>query len=549
MKKICKNFFQCLDIYKMPMNVMFYSKEKISTNFNIMLSILFYCTLLTAFFQSDFFKKKHPKISDQVYDNKKASIELNEKNFGLNLWLYDDEDYIREIDNSYIFLNVTQMTYNYHIDEYDKKNYTLEPCQDPKYIDGFCIQNEEKIHLALSEETWNGEYNYLKIVLLLCNNQTFNNQCKSLEEIKDYVDGKYFAVGFYQYLVDAANYNDPISVDDQNFHEFTINKNFHQIYQISFMEAQLYHDENLLVDDGGEAIHTFYQIDSYPNFNFYEVSSDDEEIHNDELINFLIYPSRNKRIVKRKYISLIEALSNLGGLATFLNFFGVIISKISINAKIIRKVAKNLNKRENEDNKKENEVINKNKCENNIAKEHEKIEIKDSLFHNSVEMSLRNKNDIEMEKLEINSRNAIQCQNKSHPDQFKNKKESVYEKGHQLNINTVERIYFFDFLTYYIRHFFKFKLRYKDKLIEESQKFFVSNFEFSKLTKKSLDVDKIKLVLMDDHHQKIFNSIGYYDIEKIKKELLSIDNSNKINDRRYWIIEDRLSFLMKIVMS
>ena len=73
------------------------------------------------------------------------------------------------------------------------------------------------------------------------------------------------------------------------------------------------------------------------------------------LTKIQIFPSFNKRVITRKYQTLIEALSQLGGLASFLRIIGGFFLGFTKHIKILRTTKKelydiNLNYRKNENN-------------------------------------------------------------------------------------------------------------------------------------------------------------------------------------------------------
>lgn len=133
-----KNLGEAVDIFKSPLNMSFFSKEKVSTTFNKLMSLIFFAILMVDFSQSDFFKKQHPKLTDRIYDNKGASLELSKMNFGLNLWIIDKDWYYAPLDPSYISLEVSQVNYDYNTGIYNSDHFILENCTDAIFEHGFC---------------------------------------------------------------------------------------------------------------------------------------------------------------------------------------------------------------------------------------------------------------------------------------------------------------------------------------------------------------------------------------------------------------------------
>lgn len=545
--KFFKSIREALDIYKTPINVFFFSKERISTNFNMCLSIIFFVILLANLSQSDFFKKRHPQITDQTFGASKISLKLNKENFGLNLWFFDNSTYYNEIDPSYFTFELFEMSLDGLKEEYiEKKPFTLEPCTQVELESAFCVGNDSNIYLNLTEKSWLGEYSYLKLSVVLCQNETYNNQCKTIDQIYEFLQGKKFALGFNQYLIDMRNYESPSKIDAQTTIEFSLNKNMRQCSSLYLMEVELYSSENLFFDTEEQLIQKFYQKTAYFDYSFEIIdSNEDLDLINHELFVYYLYPTRNKRKITRKYTTLLEAFSNLGGLASFLNIFCVILSRFSIKVKIFQKLAKNIDKlKEEEQNNGEKQ---------SIASEHKRIAIKDLSYNNSVEMSLRNKNDIELEN-NIDKKNCIQIptKNKSHETSKDELKDIAFEIEHIKSKKN--KISFWSMIKYYFRKIFKMKLYHNDFIIENIQRNHISKFDFEVLMKIINDVEKLKLIILTEIETKIFDSITYISDENKKKygEMNNnlTQNYEQINRNKcFWIIKERLKLLFNIVFK
>lgn len=491
------------------------------------MSLIFFAILVIDFSQSDFFKKQHPKLTDRVYDNKGASLELTKVNFGLNLWIIDKDWYYAPYDPSYISLEVSQMIYNYQTGLYTPNNFTLENCTEEIFENGFCIKNNTSIFLNLTNETWSGEYSYLKIAMKFCNNNTFNNNCKSVDEIKEYVDRKTFRIDFSEYRIDMLNYYHPTNIEKQNTKDFFINKNMSQTFITSFLQIDLYNSENLIFDSK-ELIKTIYQIDNIPINTFYEWGNDEDRLPeinngNDAFFKFLIYPNPNKREIVRKYMTLLEAFSSLGGLASFLNFFAIFISKFTIKAKIIRKISKKINPKNKDD-----KIIEK-MPDLGVSLEHNPLKINETSFQNSIEMSFRNQKDLNIENHNPYPQKNItnNLQEKKSP-QYENNLESKPKNNTDKNIIEVslesmhkkksKKITLWDYIKYNIRKLMHIQMSLKDLLIKETEEYFLKNFEVDNLLQKILDIDKLKCLLMDKSQLEIFDSIKNFSPQKDKKE-------------------------------
>lgn len=382
----------------------------------------------------------------------------------------------------------------------------------------------------------------MRIALRFCSNETFDHKCKSVDEIKEYVDRKTFRVDFSEYRIDMLNYYHPTNVEKQNTKDFFINKNMSQTFITSFLQIDLYNNENLFFDSK-ELIQTIYQIDNIPIYTFYEWSDDQERLQiDDSFFKFLIYPNPNKREIVRKYMTLLEAFSSLGGLASFLNFFAIFISKFTIKAKIIKKISKNF--AEKPLNPKNSEIYNE-KPDYSVSLEHNPLRINEASFQNCIEMSMRNQKDLNIEnnfysQKNINSNkeeNALPLKEKDFEKKQKDEKQVI-----EVNLEPIQKkqsnkikITLWDYIKYNFRKILRIRLSLKDLIIEETQEYFLKNFEVDNLLQKLLDIEKLKCLIMDKSQLEIFESIKSFSPQKNTKESPGLNDINLNNKSELFI--------------
>ena len=130
-----KAFLSAFDMFQKPVTLFFLSKSMISTNLSIICSFFVYTLLFLNFFRSDVFYKQNPKISDTTLDYENSIIKLNNKNFGLNVWFWDDWGYYSYIDPTLINVEVNQYYWDASIGKYFKEEIPLRNCTEEDFDD------------------------------------------------------------------------------------------------------------------------------------------------------------------------------------------------------------------------------------------------------------------------------------------------------------------------------------------------------------------------------------------------------------------------------
>ena len=411
------NYFAFIDLFQCPITLLFNSKARISTPASKMLSLLIYLVLLGFFLQSDMWNRKNPKISDQMVSNTLTRILLDQSNFQIVLTLQDGNGNFIEFDPSYLSIEVAN--YFETSDTESTMNISMEPCKNNYFADVksnnslcpgcLCMANDSIININMTQNSWVGDYSFLKIVVRMCSNSTsVNNSCRPMEEIWEFVNEKYFSLSFQEYFFDMNNYAHPAKVNYQTTKEAYLIRNFYQYSSLSLMEVQLSEDNNYLYEEE-VSLNSYFQQDPSQYFSNFNFRSDEEIIEKNitSLLEFRISPSLNKREIKRKYQKITEVFSLLGGLATFLRHFGGIVANFFYTFSILQTISEN-NILKGKKKEKVDRKIQLKRQESNygiINEEKPKINLHISNFSNSVEMLTRHQKDLEMESKSNDSQN------------------------------------------------------------------------------------------------------------------------------------------------
>ena len=559
---MCKKIVFSIDLLKCPINFLFKSEKQISTYFGTFLSLLIYVILLFFFFQSDMLLKKNPKIFDEVVAVENTQISLNNNDFALSIWFWDADETYPSLDPSLFTIDVVEITFsNDYVDGYVEKSFNLHRCSEgyfeTKILDinsSFCLNGTSNIRLNFSKLQWQGysynqgDYSFMAIRLNICVNQT-NSEiiCKPLNEIKQYLQGKYFAVGFYDYLFNLKNYEKP-SFTNFDIKEFMIDSNFYQKIKFSLMEVQVFQDDNPISFDGEYLYGTYFQQEpSKYSSNFITFSEEDYLIYN-TLIEVQFFAGVNRRIIQRNYQTLFELFSNLGGFATVFKFAFSLLANFCCHVKIIRNLSRKIYVERKNKRKKIKKTENPKKFEiiENVEKEHGKIQINDFFISNSIEMHLRNKKDIEFD---IKTHN-LHCElvndaknqdfHKILSNKIRESTQRIYEEKCKI-INKKEviqrKITMYDYIKYVFHKFFKIKLKETNQIIEETERLYEKDLDLIGVLRKINELEKLKYVILNKRQREMFDIIRFDE-----RDSQSIQERSQKNEEFLLFYKDEINF-------
>jgi len=202
------DFFFYIDLFKSPLFLFLENKQKSSTFFGSILSLLIFLYLGITFSNSDVFAKLHPTIIDQTQSlNHHPLLSLNSSNFALSMGVVDG-DSIASYDPtiaSIVFLYNTINGENVTNDA----DFPNDPgaIQNLRLENTFCLDHPE-IDL---EGYWNEQsISYVEIALLTCQNSTSSNiTCKSQDDINIFLKERYFQIYYKDYNYDMTNLENP----------------------------------------------------------------------------------------------------------------------------------------------------------------------------------------------------------------------------------------------------------------------------------------------------------------------------------------------------
>ena len=517
MKKFCQNIIVSLDFFPYPINVLFLSKNTISTGVSLVSSWVFLAILIASFSRSDIWTKRNPKITDQMIDAGSAILNLNNDNFALNIWLWDNENYYTYIDPSYGKIEVIVKKYNIEDGGFIRENLSITNCTNDESLGALCLVADE-ISINVTEAMWTGEFSYLDIQLNYCSNETSPIPCQPLEVMQAFFRTKLFSYSIKEYLFNFGNYDTPAKINYGNSRDFLINPDIYQFLSLSLMQVLLYQDSNPIFDNGEELKETYFQMDPsqfYPEIYLRDFEKDLSvklPFDKNTLVEIEFFP-RSKRKVIRKYETLTDTLANLGGFASFLRIIGFLISTFTARAKIMKQFHKHIYSATSFPTPENVEIEN----------EHANIEVKGSLCGNSMEMSLRNKNEIA---------NQVGDQIKESPNFLKNlttrfrtykiEKVSTTQILNTNGKNESKVMSLCDFFLFKFHEFFQKELNPKESVIAEIEKAYLKDFDILNLLMRLKNLELLKFVILNEQERKLFEIIegkqfSLNDISKLQK--------------------------------
>ena len=235
------DFFD-FDMYSQNIGFFYKNKDKISSKFGIILTIIYIIISLGLFI---FYTTKTIKrTSINVHDSTIHLKESSKFNIDPNLFYFafgveNPETSTRFIDETIYYPKVTfyeKIKQGPTLTTVEERELEIERCKQEKFGEkyqslivkgelnnSYCIND---INLTLSRGFKLNRVSYIKIGIYACVNTTENNNhCKPKEVIDKHISGTFFSLLAKDIGLDPSNYSDPIIPTLQDLHT-TIDKSF-----------------------------------------------------------------------------------------------------------------------------------------------------------------------------------------------------------------------------------------------------------------------------------------------------------------------------------
>ena len=323
------SFFDSLDLFKQPLCLRISRKEKASTKFGILISIIIYIFLAYSFSQNDFFKRLNPLIIIQTttiphppnikYQGNPFAFSVKD-NYGK---IYQDQRYFTIIaqefqtitlDDGELQSYATNRTFHLC-----KENEVKNPEDWAHFNNSYCLDNNSfELEGAVGETLVKN----FQIHLFICQNSTESNiTCKSPEEISAFFRLKHLSLTFFDQYFDPKNYENPISTKSR-IKMYKIDSILSTLVTINMQQAQIITDESSL------HLNPIYEVKETSLFEKEKLEYGMLSSNSSPIASILFYSSDQVFLMNRSYQKLSDALAVLGGLLSCLMVLGKIISQI-----------------------------------------------------------------------------------------------------------------------------------------------------------------------------------------------------------------------------
>jgi hypothetical protein len=397
------------DIYSKKICFFFNDKEKVSSLFGFLLTMLYLFVSVILFFYQLILaiQRKNLKVYDTTIYSKDMPIidvDINQLYFAFGLEYPNTAN--RYVDESIYTVELTFLDKRKIEDEFvtvNERKLDFEKCDVNNFgkdYQNLFVKDELNNSYCLKDFNYTltlaGSYKfdritYIRIFVFPCVNSTKNNySCKPQEVIDSYFNSGYFSIVLKDFGLNPSNYSSPRIPTLQDLYT-TIDKRISKNYILNFGLTEIHTDKGLLNENiNKEKYLQFRKV--LESFSFRE---EKDYLAGKSLILVQLRLEDTIFVQKRTYTKVSEILSVIGGYMQFMNTVFLLVSsfvnKIHSEIKII------------------NSIFNFNLKENKII-----LKLKTILDSNKMNTNLPiNKNVIFTFKSPFNKTNQFECENKS----------------------------------------------------------------------------------------------------------------------------------------
>ena len=397
------------DMYSKKIGFFFNDKEKVSSSFGFLLTMLYIFVSMILFFYQLILaiQRKNLKVYDTTIYSKDMPIidvDINQLYFAFGLEYPNTAN--RYIDESIYTVELTFLDKRKIEDEFvtvDERKLDFEKCDVNNFgkdYQNLFVKDELNNSYCLKDFNYTltlaGSYKfdritYIRIFVFPCVNSTKNNySCKPQEVIDSYFNSGYFSIVLKDFGLNPSNYSSPRIPTLQDLYT-TIDKRISKNYILNFGLTEIHTDKGLLNENiNKEKYLQFRKV--LESFSYRE---EKDYLAGKSLILVQLRLEDTIFVQKRTYTKVSEILSVIGGYMQFMNTVFLLVSsfvnKIHSEIKII------------------NSIFNFNLKENKII-----LKLKTILDSNKMNTNLPiNKNVIFTFKSPFNKTNQFECENKS----------------------------------------------------------------------------------------------------------------------------------------
>ena len=410
------------DIYSKKICFFFNDKEKVSSLFGFLLTMLYLFVSVILFFYQLILaiQRKNLKVYDTTIYSKDMPIidvDINQLYFAFGLEYPNTAN--RYVDESIYTVELTFLDKRKIEDEFvtvNERKLDFEKCDVNNFgkdYQNLFVKDELNNSYCLKDFNYTltlaGSYKfdritYIRIFVFPCVNSTKNNySCKPQEVIDSYFNSGYFSIVLKDFGLNPSNYSSPRIPTLQDLYT-TIDKRISKNYILNFGLTEIHTDKGLLNENiNKEKYLQFRKV--LESFSYRE---EKDYLAGKSLILVQLRLEDTIFVQKRTYTKVSEILSVIGGYMQFMNTVFLLVSsfvnKIHSEIKIINSIF-NFNLKENKIILKLKTILDSNKMNTNLPINKNVIFTFKSPFNktNQFESENKSKNYLVLKDLEPNT--------------------------------------------------------------------------------------------------------------------------------------------------
>ena len=558
------NYASFLDLFKSPLTLLFNKKRFISTKFGFFCSLAIISILIVMASKSDLFEKALPQILTSNLPVTHRPL-LKFSNKILAIGVQDDTYFQGFIDPTVYNLKITNYFYTanssggYIKTIYEKKYHI---CSESDFdipetftslglANNFCLEKEDN-NLELEGFFDESVIKFGSIELYLCNNQTSNETCQTIDEMYKVLNGKTFNIYFEDTIIDSKNYEDPIKHTIVNEYRY-IDLSFRKNLDIFFQDITLNSDDGWLFSNFSEFTEIGYV---FQDSDFFSVDADNME-NSRFAIN--LYSDKKVQSLQRTYTKVGDLLARLGGIMqslmliayVFIYFEHSLFLKNTIlnSLFVFQTKEQNLSRKQSKNNlfdNKEYKYVDKLSsssrkqtknfpiCPQNIFK---KFTVLESELTKPNSNPLQKFNNFNIEDTMTMSINPGKDKNWFKSAFFARKKKILEYQAYKEETPKTQKLNF-GMIKYFIltikSHLPFFKMTFEEELYKKSEKIYEKELDYIEILKKLQDVEKLKKILLTPKQIKLFEFLSkpmlhLNELTEENRSMNSINLDNKEN--------------------
>ncbi|KAL4472988.1 hypothetical protein ABPG72_020682 [Tetrahymena utriculariae] len=338
--------------------------------------------------------------------------------------------------------------------------------------------------------------------------QCVGQNCNSTTQAKDLMLKPTLAVYFQDFKTNIAKRNDPFSSIGRNLF-WTTGENLEKDIVISLINNKIISDFGLISED----THIQEQI----------VFSQQREMiltrSSSEIFRFtVLYEKNTETLIFRKYMKLIQAFSQVGGLLNFIIAIGYFICRPFSQVELNRKLLNSLY-----------DIQDDQDLKSNISQGQDTKQNKRQLFNKQKNSELK-KESLSNISSAVNNKQA-----NSQTLTFQQRQQGQSQISQQnKQVKKAKEIGFMENLINCFR-WFQWCQTPKSRLIDYATKNIYSNIDIFNIIRKLIEVDKLKHLLLNEHQIRLFEflprpqlNIDYFQDNKYYKNVFTKSNDQII---------------------